>query len=146
MNATHAQAELHYDDGSDPPSSPRMRNIDGIEATRQIRAETDPRSRVLALTTFDLGEYVYRAMRAGASGFLLKDVSPADLVHSVRAVACGETLPALQVPRFLPPPPTPPRLHVWAESPRWTVESRAKRGVSADGAEVVRAGRGRGGC
>ena len=97
MNATHAQAELHYDDGSDPPSSPRMRNIDGIEATRQIRAETDPRSRVLALTTFDLGEYVYRAMRAGASGFLLKDVSPADHVHSVRAAPRGEPLPALPV-------------------------------------------------
>ena len=60
----------------------RMPRIDGIEATRQIVARS-PETRVVALTTFDLDEYVYAAVRAGASGFLLKDVSPDDLVHAV---------------------------------------------------------------
>ena len=61
----------------------RMPVLDGIEATRRLVAE-HPELRVLALTTFDLDEYVYAAVRAGASGFLLKDVSPDDLVHAVR--------------------------------------------------------------
>ena len=70
----------------------RMPRLDGIGATRRILAEVDPAPRVLALTTFDLDEYVYDVVRAGASGFLLKDVSPADLVHAVGVVARGESM------------------------------------------------------
>ena len=72
-----------------------------IEATRVLLAGEEPRPRVLALTTFDLDEYVYQAVRAGASGFLLKDVSPDDLVHAVRSVARGDTLLASAVTRRL---------------------------------------------
>ena len=74
----------------------RMPELDGIEATRRLTA-TGFDGKVLALTTFDLDEYVYEAVRAGASGFLLKDVSPDDLVHAVRVVARGDTMlaPAL---------------------------------------------------
>jgi DNA-binding NarL/FixJ family response regulator len=74
----------------------RMPGVDGIEATRRIAAvEGGPR--VLVLTTFDLDEHVYAAVEAGASGFLLKDVAPDDLVHAVRVVARGEAMlaPAL---------------------------------------------------
>jgi DNA-binding NarL/FixJ family response regulator len=69
----------------------RMPNLDGIEATRRIAASGSP-ARVLVLTTFDLDEYVYGAVRAGASGFLLKDVRPAELVDAVRVVAAGNAL------------------------------------------------------
>lgn len=69
----------------------RMPRMDGIEATRHIAA-TPNSSRVLVLTTFDLDEYVYEAMRAGASGFLLKDVPRGRLAEGVRTVAAGETL------------------------------------------------------
>jgi DNA-binding NarL/FixJ family response regulator len=79
----------------------RMPRMDGIEATTVILAGEEPRPRVLALTTFDLDDYVYQAVRAGASGFLLKDVSPADLVHAVRVVARGDTLLASAVTRRL---------------------------------------------
>ncbi|AXH95617.1 response regulator [Ornithinimicrobium avium] len=75
----------------------RMPRLDGVEATRRVMALAGERPRVLVLTTFDLDEYVYEAVRAGASGFLLKDVAPEDLVHAVRVVARGETMlaPAL---------------------------------------------------
>ena len=75
----------------------RMPRLDGVEATRRVLELAGPRPRVLVLTTFDLDEYVYEAVRAGASGFLLKDVSPEDLVHAVRVVARGESMlaPAL---------------------------------------------------
>ena len=69
----------------------RMPVLDGIEATRAIVAES-PATRVLALTTFDLDEYVYAAVRAGASGFLLKDVTPEDLVHATHVVARGDAM------------------------------------------------------
>ncbi|WP_127795314.1 response regulator transcription factor [Agromyces sp. LHK192] len=69
----------------------RMPVLDGVEATRRIAAQPDA-PRVLALTTFDLDELVYAAMRAGASGFLLKDIPPDDLVHAVRVVARGEAM------------------------------------------------------
>jgi DNA-binding NarL/FixJ family response regulator len=75
----------------------RMPRLDGIEATRRILAAVDPAPRVLALTTFDLDEYAYGAIRAGASGFLLKDVSPTGLVHAVRVVAAGESMLAPSV-------------------------------------------------
>lgn len=69
----------------------RMPRLDGIEATRRIVA-AQPTVRVMALTTFDLDEYVFGAVRAGASGFLLKDASPRDLVHAVEVVARGEAM------------------------------------------------------
>jgi DNA-binding NarL/FixJ family response regulator len=78
----------------------RMPGMDGLEATRQLLA--GPKGpRVLMLTTFDLDEYVYDALRAGASGFLLKDVSPEQLSEAVRVVAAGETLLAPTITRRL---------------------------------------------
>jgi DNA-binding NarL/FixJ family response regulator len=78
----------------------RMPRLDGIEATRQVLVAR-PGTRVLALTTFDLDEYVYAAVKAGASGFLLKDVPPDDLVHAVRVVARGEAMLAPTLTRRL---------------------------------------------
>src|SRR5206468_11790968 len=76
--------------------------MDGIEATRQIvGAPETPDVRVLILTTFDLDEYVYAALRAGASGFLLKDTPPADLLAAIRVVAAGDALLAPRVTRRL---------------------------------------------
>ena len=69
----------------------RMPNVDGIEATRRIVASGSA-ARILVLTTFDLDEYVYTAIRAGASGFLLKDVRPTDLVDAIRLIAGGNAL------------------------------------------------------
>ncbi|WP_239160717.1 response regulator [Virgisporangium ochraceum] len=77
----------------------RMPVMDGIAATREIVASSD--ARVLVLTTFDLDEYVYAALRAGASGFLLKDVPPADLLSALRAVAGGDAVVAPRVTRRL---------------------------------------------
>ncbi len=79
----------------------RMPVLDGIEATRRVMASSGEGLRVLMLTTFDLDEYVYRAIRAGASGFLLKDVRPAELVHAVRVVASGDVLLAPTITRRL---------------------------------------------
>ncbi|MEU8229851.1 response regulator transcription factor [Actinoplanes sp. NPDC048967] len=80
----------------------RMPELDGIAATRLITGSPEtPDTRVLILTTFDLDEYVFAALRAGASGFLLKDVLPADLVAAVRVVAAGEALLAPTVTRRL---------------------------------------------
>jgi DNA-binding NarL/FixJ family response regulator len=78
----------------------RMPGMDGLTATARLTA-SGPRPRVLVLTTFDLDEYVYQALRAGASGFLLKDADPADLVAAVRAVAAGDGLLAPTVLRRL---------------------------------------------
>jgi DNA-binding NarL/FixJ family response regulator len=80
----------------------RMPGVDGIEATRQLMAGGgDPLPRVLILTTFDLDEYVFDALRAGASGFLLKDVTAERLFDAVRVVAAGEALLAPAVTRKL---------------------------------------------
>jgi DNA-binding NarL/FixJ family response regulator len=68
-----------------------MPELDGLEATRRILA-TDPDTRILILTTFDLDEYVFEALRVGASGFVLKDDSPEQLIAAVRTVAAGEAL------------------------------------------------------
>jgi DNA-binding NarL/FixJ family response regulator len=89
----------------------RMPVMDGIEATRAIVGSGSP-ARVLVLTTFDIDEYVYAALRAGASGFLLKDVPPDDLVTAIRAVAGGHAVVAPAVTRrlldaFLPHLPDP---------------------------------------
>jgi DNA-binding NarL/FixJ family response regulator len=92
----------------------RMPQLDGIEATRRILT-ADPAARVLILTTFDLDEYVYEALRAGASGFVLKDDPPEQLIAAIRTVAAGDALlsPAItkqvikQFGRL--PRPTPPK-------------------------------------
>ena len=78
----------------------RMPGMDGVEATRRL-TQAGSRARVVILTTFDLDEYVHDAIRAGASGFLLKDVQPAQLVEAVRVVADGEALLAPTVTRRL---------------------------------------------
>ena len=78
----------------------RMPVLDGIEATRQVIARR-PSTRVVVLTTFDLDEYVLEAVRAGANGFLLKDISPVDLVHAVGVVARGDALLAPTLTRRL---------------------------------------------
>jgi DNA-binding NarL/FixJ family response regulator len=91
----------------------RMPHVDGIEATRRISVHGQGAPRVLVLTTFDLDEYVYEALRAGAAGFMLKDTPPERLAEAVRTVAQGERLlaPALTrrlIEQFvrLPPPGT----------------------------------------
>jgi len=78
----------------------RMPNLDGIEATRQIVASGSS-ARIIILTTHDLDEYVFAALRAGASGFLLKDVRPAELAEAIRVVARGDALLAASVTRRL---------------------------------------------
>jgi DNA-binding NarL/FixJ family response regulator len=89
----------------------RMPNLDGIEATRRIAA-SDGSPHVLVLTTFDLDDYVYEALRAGASGFLLKDARAEELCNAVRTVAAGEALLSPAITRRLiesytrRPPPT----------------------------------------
>jgi DNA-binding NarL/FixJ family response regulator len=81
----------------------RMPVMDGLQATRQIlgHGAGQARPRILMLTTFDLDDYVYEALRAGASGFLLKDATAAELVHAVRVVAAGDALLAPSVTRRL---------------------------------------------
>ena len=96
----------------------RMPVMDGLQAARQILGHASglSRPRVLMLTTFDLDDYVYEALRAGASGFLLKDATAAELVHAVRVVAAGDALLAPSVTRRLiadfahRPRPDPPFL------------------------------------
>ncbi|TDC48191.1 response regulator transcription factor [Jiangella ureilytica] len=100
----------------------RMPVLDGLEATRRIlKAPGLQHPRVIMLTTFDLDDYVYEALRAGASGFLLKDAPAADLVHAVRVVAAGDALLAPSITRTLiadfarrpkPNRPRPERLRV----------------------------------
>ena len=96
----------------------RMPRMDGIEATRRVIAESEGPTapRVLILTTFDLDEYVFTALRAGASGFLLKDTPPDDLLTAIRVIAAGEALLAPSITRRLiaeftarPEPATSPR-------------------------------------
>jgi len=80
----------------------RMPTMDGLEATRRITALDEAAGvRILMLTTFHLDEYVYQALRAGASGFLLKDTPPADLLAAIRVVAAGDALLAPRVTRRL---------------------------------------------
>jgi DNA-binding NarL/FixJ family response regulator len=79
----------------------RMPGVDGVEATRLIRDSGASQPRVLILTTFDLDEYVYAALRAGASGFLLKDTLAADLLSAIRVVAAGDAVVAPSATRRL---------------------------------------------
>ena len=115
--------------------------MDGIEATRRITAE-HRRPRALILTTFDLDEYVFAALRAGASGFLLKDTLPADLLTAIRVVAGGDALLAPSVTRRLigefartataAPPAEPP-----ADDPRPRPGSRLRRVLTERELEVL---------
>ena len=105
----------------------RMPGMDGIEATRRI-VESGGRSRILMLTTFDLDEYVHAALRAGASGFLLKDAYPEELLAGIRAVAAGDAVIAPSLTRRLldafaqhlagAPPATDPRLDTLTDRER----------------------------
>jgi DNA-binding NarL/FixJ family response regulator len=79
----------------------RMPRVDGVEATRRILAADASRVRVIMLTTFDLDEYVYAALQAGACGFLLKDVTPEHLVDAIRLVKTGDALLAPSITRRL---------------------------------------------
>jgi DNA-binding NarL/FixJ family response regulator len=80
----------------------RMPGIDGLEATKRICADDDLAGvKVIILTTFESDEYVYQALRAGASGFLVKDTEPAELIHAVRVVAAGDALLSPSVTRRL---------------------------------------------
>ena len=113
----------------------RMPELDGIEATRQITATADLAARVLILTTFDLDEYVYAALHAGASGFLLKSTEPAELVSAIRVVAAGDALLAPSVTRRLveeftrrpvpaaPPRPPDPQPHPVARAPAASLDA-----------------------
>ena len=120
----------------------RMPELDGIEATRRLIGRRASASKVVMLTTFDMDEYVYEALRAGASGFLLKDVPPEQLVDGIRAVAAGDALLAPSVTRrvieeFVRRPPdaarTPP--------PERRRADRARaRGAEADRARPLERG------
>ena len=79
----------------------RMPVLNGLEATRQLAAGTSGGPRVLVVTTFDLDEYVYEALRAGASGFVLKDASARALAEAVRVVAAGDAMLSPSVTRRL---------------------------------------------
>ena len=106
----------------------RMPSLDGIEATRQLAGPDGPGPRVLILTTFDLDDYVFDALRAGASGFLLKDVTAERLFDAVRVIAAGEALLAPAVTRRLigeftrlrPVSGTPPLVVLGTLTPRET--------------------------
>ncbi|MEV4166532.1 response regulator transcription factor [Nonomuraea dietziae] len=118
----------------------RMPELDGLEASRQIAA--DPRlsgTRVVILTTFDLDDYVYGALKAGASGFLVKDTEPAELIHAVRVVARGDALIAPSITRRLiaefagrvKRPAPGPRMNALTEREREVMELVAQ-GLSND--------------
>lgn len=103
----------------------RMPNLDGLEATRRLLHDDPQLTRVLVLSTFDLDEYVYEALHAGASGFLLKDAPPAELVAAVRIIAAGDALLAPSITRKVvaefarrAPRPPPPAAALGALTPR----------------------------
>jgi len=121
----------------------RMPGMDGIEATRRITG-AGSRTRVLILTTFDLDEYVYAGLRAGASGFLLKDARPEELIAGIRAVASGDAVVAPSLTRKLMEAylqgsagvaRTDPRLATLSEREREVLEAI---GQGATNAEIAR--------
>lgn len=116
----------------------RMPNLDGIEATRRIRSGPEPAPTILVLTTFDLDEYVYEALRAGASGFLLKDAPEEQLTAAVNVVADGGSLFA---PSVTPPPRTVREVfpHTAHRHPSpGGVHGSVGHGFPADGSESAR--------
>ncbi|MDW5329572.1 response regulator transcription factor [Plantactinospora sp. KLBMP9567] len=121
----------------------RMPGMDGIEATRRITA-AGSRTHVLMLTTFDLDEYVYAGLRAGASGFLLKDARPEELIAGIRAVASGDSVVAPSLTCKLmnaylqhPAPTTPadPRLSSLSEREREVLEAIGQGATNTEIAE-----------
>jgi DNA-binding NarL/FixJ family response regulator len=114
----------------------RMPGLDGIEATRRI-VTTGSRTRVLILTTFDLDEYAYAGLRAGASGFLVKDAQPEDLLSGIRAVATGDAVVAPSLTRrlldayahHLPTPTSPTTAPEAPEDPRLTALTEREREI-----------------
>jgi DNA-binding NarL/FixJ family response regulator len=103
----------------------KMPDLDGLEATRRILADTQAATAVLILTTFDLDEYVYEALRAGASGFLLKDAPPEQLIDAIHTLAAGEALIAPAITKRLieqfarsAPPSGPPAAALQELTPR----------------------------
>ena len=123
----------------------RMPGLDGIEATRRL-TNSDCTAKVLMLTTFDMDEYVYESLRAGASGFLLKDVPPEQLVSGIRAVVSGEALLAPSVTRrmieeFVRRPPSTAARPAPRELERQTAREREDLVLMAHGlsnAELAR--------
>ena len=118
----------------------RMPNLDGVEATQRITSSGSS-ARVLILTTFDLDDYVFDALRAGASGFLLKDTPPEDLVRAVHVIAGGDALLAPSVTTRLvhelanrpaPDATPPPELGVLTEREREVLEHMAKGRSNAE--------------
>lgn len=123
----------------------RMPEMDGVEATRLINEQAGDRARILIVTTFDLDDYVHTALRAGASGFLLKDAPPEQLVDAVRVVAAGDALLAPSVTRRLierftdePAQAAPPiELDQLTEREREVLQEVAKGSSNAEIAEAL---------
>ena len=116
----------------------RMPRLDGLEATRRLLGDGVTRSRVLVLTTFDRDLYVYEALKAGASGFLLKDTPPERLAEAVRVVAGGEALLAPAITRRLI------EEHLRGPTPGVTARSRRTGRAGALPSEALASGRGLG--
>jgi DNA-binding NarL/FixJ family response regulator len=107
----------------------RMPGVDGIEAARRILRADDPAVKVIMLTTFDMDEYVYDALRAGASGFLLKDVPPEQLVEGIRSVVSGESLLSPSITRRM--------IEVYLDRPRAGPPSPALNSLTPREREIL---------